>query len=175
MSPYHGQGVSEYIVRQSRSLVEQKRILSLPDPRKGRKCSAETIQLITDFYIDDGFTHIMPGQMDKVSVKKNVYQQMRLVLCNLHELYVQCKWKYPYMTIRFSKFASLQPTQCVLAGAAGTHFVCVCAQYTRMLNYFLLQLKLKNRIMNLSKNWYVVQVTVIACCEHAVNVQRTQL
>lgn len=52
--------------------------------------------------------------------------QKRLVLCNLKELYQNFKDKHPSLKIGFSKFAELRPRYCVLAGASGTHSVCVC-------------------------------------------------
>ena len=47
-------------------------------------------------------------------------------LCNLKELHVAFKNKYPETRIGLSKFAELRPRHCVLAGASGTHCVCVC-------------------------------------------------
>ena len=52
--------------------------------------------------------------------------QKRLVLCNSKELYQQFKAEYPFEGIGFSKFTDLCPKHCVLAGARGTHSVCVC-------------------------------------------------
>ena len=71
----------------------------------------------------------MPGKKDYVSVKSangRVHVQKRLILCNLKELYQQFKAKYPQQHIGFSKFAELRPKHCVLAGASGTHSVCIC-------------------------------------------------
>ena len=58
-----------------------------------------------------------------------VHVQKRLVLSNLRELYQMFKDRYPNETIGFSKFADLRPKHCVLAGASGTHSVCVCTIY----------------------------------------------
>lgn len=49
-----------------------------------------------------------------------------MVLCNLKELYEEYKKKFPNNKIGFSKFASLRPKNCILAGSSGTHSVCVC-------------------------------------------------
>ena len=71
----------------------------------------------------------MPGKKDFVSVRQGdkwVHLQKRLLLSNLKELYQQFKEEYPMEKIGFSKFAELHPQQCVLAGASGTHAVCVC-------------------------------------------------
>ena len=50
----------------------------------------------------------------------------RLILCNLKELYAVHKLKFPGHKIGFSKFASLRPKWCILAGPKQTHSVCVC-------------------------------------------------
>ena len=71
----------------------------------------------------------MPGKKDFVSVKqegKRVHVQKRLILSNLREVYHEFKEKCPDRKIGFSKFAELRPKHCILAGASGTHSVCVC-------------------------------------------------
>ena len=71
----------------------------------------------------------MPGMKDFVSVKdegNHIHVQKRLVLCNLKEVYCEFKAKFPNENIGFSRFAALRPKQCVLAGAGGTHCVCIC-------------------------------------------------
>ena len=57
---------------------------------------------------------------------KRVHVQKRLVLSNLREVYHEFKEKFPDLKIGFSKFAELRPKHCILAGASGTHAVCVC-------------------------------------------------
>ena len=52
--------------------------------------------------------------------------QKRLVLSNLRKLYVAWKEANPDKKVGFSTFAALSPINCVLAGATGTHAVCVC-------------------------------------------------
>ena len=52
--------------------------------------------------------------------------QKRLILCNLKELYSSFKQEYPDIKIGFSKFCSLRPKWCLLVGASGSHYVCVC-------------------------------------------------
>lgn len=74
----------------------------------------------------------MPGKKDFVSVKQRrerVHKQKRLVLCNLKEAYQHFKSEFSTFSIGFSKFAELRPKHCVLAGASGTHTVCVCTIY----------------------------------------------
>lgn len=71
----------------------------------------------------------MPGKKDFISIRedgKRIHLQKRLVLSNLKEIYVAFKQKFPDCKVGFSKFAELRPKQCILAGASGTHTVCVC-------------------------------------------------
>lgn len=71
----------------------------------------------------------MPGKKDFVSVSRNVHKQKRLILCNLKELFSAFREKFPEAKVSFSKFCSLRPKWCVLAGGAGTHSVCVCTMH----------------------------------------------
>ena len=68
----------------------------------------------------------MPGKKDYVSLGKKQHISKRLILCNLKELYAAYKFKYSNNRVGFSKFCSLQPKWCVLAGPKGTYSVCVC-------------------------------------------------
>ena len=68
----------------------------------------------------------MPGKKDCVSIARKIHRQKRLMLCNLKELFTAFKLKHPEAKIGFSKFCSFRPKWCVLAGASGTHSVCVC-------------------------------------------------
>ena len=52
--------------------------------------------------------------------------KFKSILSNLKEVYYAFKDKYPNEKVGFSKFAELRPRHCVLAGASGTHSVCVC-------------------------------------------------
>lgn len=122
-------GASNYMVRKAKELVKQKGILATPDPKPGRMLAAETADLIQSFYESDEVSRMMPGKKDFVSVRLGeqcVHVQKRLVLCSLKEAYQLFKEKFPALSVGFSKFASLRPKHCVLAGASGTHAVCVC-------------------------------------------------
>ena len=118
--------VSERTVQKARDLEEEHGVFFLPPPRKGKSTATETIHKVLEFYQNNENSRILPGIKDRVSIKKNVYQQKRLILCTLKELYLAYKENYPENTIGFSKFCSLRPKWCVSAGKAGTHSVCVC-------------------------------------------------
>jgi len=77
----------------------------------------------------------MPGIKDRISVKKNVYEQKQLLLCTLKELYVEFKKQNPTTKLGFSKFCTLRPKWCVSVGSSSTHGVCV---YTIHQNVILL-------------------------------------
>lgn len=119
--------VSEYAVRTARELLKEKGVIALPGPRIGKLLEQGTVNLIKNFYQNNEFSRIMPGKKDKVSISKNVYEQKRLLLCNLNELYAAFKFEYPALKIGLSKFCSLRPKWCVPAGSPGSHSVCVCA------------------------------------------------
>ena len=122
-------GVSTYMARKSKKFVEERGILSLPDPVRGPSLLQETVDIVCAFYESDDISRVMPGKKDFVSVKKEGKRhhiQKRLVLSNLREVYHEFKERFPDQKVGFSKFADLRPKHCILAGASGTHSVCVC-------------------------------------------------
>eukprot|EP00731_Ephydatia_muelleri_P034712 Em0073g9a len=123
-------GVSRYLARRAKKLVAEKGILSSPNPKGGRALPVEIEEEVHTFFWSDSISRTMPGKKDFLSVKgadgKRVHRQKRLVLCNLKEAYREFKLCHPDMKIGFTKFSLLRPKECVLAGASGTHSVCVC-------------------------------------------------
>ena len=123
-------GVSNFMARTAKKLVREKGILSTPNPKPSHSITQSRIDLVVSFYESDDSSWLMPGMKDFVSVKqtdgRRVHVQKRLVLSYLRELYQNFKQKHPTASIGFSKFAELRPKHCILAGASGTHSVCVC-------------------------------------------------
>ena len=119
-------GVSEYLIRKARELKKTRGILGNPDKNQGKPLPVSTTEKVQLFYEDDAHSRLMPGKKDFVSIKKNVHKQKRLLLCNLHELYVIFKEQNPGLKIGFSRFCSLRPKWCATVGSSGTHSVCVC-------------------------------------------------
>lgn len=122
-------GVSRYMAIKAKDLVKEKGILSTPDPKSGHSLAPKTVELVCDFYNSDEVSRVMPGKKDYVSVRQDgqrVHLQKRLILSNLKECYLLFKDRFQAERVGFSKFAQLRPKQCVLAGASGTHSVCVC-------------------------------------------------
>lgn len=123
----------DYMVRQSRRLLEEKGILESPNPKPGKSLPKEVVQRVQDFYENDEVSRAMPGMKDCVTVVdksgNKTKTSKRLILCNLKEAYALFKDTFPCMQIGFSKFAELRPKHCVLAGSTGTHAVCVCTTH----------------------------------------------
>ena len=117
------------MVRKAKNLVKELGILATPNPKLGNTLNPQTALHIQQFYESDDISRLMPGRKDFVSVKQGkqrVHIQKRLVLSKLKEAYRLFKDTFPTEKVGFSKFAELRPKHCVLAGASGTHAVCVC-------------------------------------------------
>ena len=117
------------MVHKAKSLVKSKGILSMANPNQGHSLGNDTIVLVQNFFVSGEISRIMPGKKDCVSIKVNdtrISVQKRLLLGSLKEIYQQFKDQFPAEKIGFSRFAELCPKHGVLAGASGTHVVCVC-------------------------------------------------
>lgn len=126
---------TEYMVRKSVKLKKQFGIIpAVPHMSKGKVISKETQELITAFYQTDEISRLCPGKKDCVSVRnlstgsKELIQK-RLILMNLKEVFAVYKENSSNPVIGFSSFAKLRPKFCILAGASGTHSVCVCTYH----------------------------------------------
>lgn len=120
---------TNFMARQAKELVKEKGVLAMPDLKRGHALAEQTVHLVHSFYQSHEVSRVMPGRKDYISVREGegrVHVQKRLVLCNLRELYAIFKDQHSSDHIGVSKFASLCPQHCVLAGASGTHTVCVC-------------------------------------------------
>ena len=122
-------GVSEYLIRSARELKQRKGILAQSSQKKGKAMAQKTIDLVQVFYEDDEYRRQLPRKKDYVCIQKGFHKQKRLVLYNLHELFVALKERNPDAKIGFSKFCTLCPKWCVIAGSSGTHSVCVCTTH----------------------------------------------
>ena len=125
-------GTSNYMARRAKNLVKESGILATPNPKVGNVLNPQTVLHIQQFYESDDISRLMPGKKDFVSVKQGkhrVQMQKRLILNDLKEIYQLFKDTFPTEKVGFSKFAELRPKHCVLAGASGTHAVCVCTMH----------------------------------------------
>lgn len=122
-------GVTNFTARKAKKLLNEKGVMSSPDPKPGRTLDTATESLVKEFYENDEVSRQMPGKKDFVSVIKDgkrVHFQKHLILGTLRELYELFKKCYPNQKIGISKFCELRPKHCVLPGSSGTHSVCVC-------------------------------------------------
>ncbi|XP_066590497.1 uncharacterized protein [Prorops nasuta] len=127
----HTMGCTKYMASLAKHLQKESGILSTPNKKLGRVLPNYIKSKVSEFYADDEISINMPGIKDYVSIRnengKREHIQKRLILCNLKELYQLFKIRYSNCQIGFSKFASLRPQHCVLAGSSGTHTICVCS------------------------------------------------
>ena len=122
------------MVRPSRKLkIEQGVLPQAPMLSKGKKLSADVKHQIKTYYENDDVSRLSPGKKDNLSVRdengSKTQVQKRLILSNLREVYIQFKQDDEGIHVGFSTFCSLRPKQCILAGAGGTHCVCVCTYH----------------------------------------------
>ena len=81
-------GVSNYLARMAKDLVQEKGILSIPDPRT-RPFPQEIVDRVTSFYKSEDISRVMPGKKDCVSVMVNgqrISRQKYLILSSVSEI-----------------------------------------------------------------------------------------
>lgn len=127
-------GASRRQTNKAKHLVDQHGVLTTPNPRSGtNKLPVEIENLVRSFYLREDVSRILPGKKDFVSVKLSdgtrSHIQKQLILSNIEELYQVFKTEYPDVKIGLTKFYTLRPKQCILAGDSGTHLVCVCTYH----------------------------------------------
>ena len=86
--------VSEYLARQSKKLVEESGILSLPGPSRGPSLPPETVFIVSSFYESDDISCVIPGKKHFILVKKEgkrEHIQKPLVLSDLRGVYREFK------------------------------------------------------------------------------------
>ena len=149
--------ITSYMARTARTLAEEKCILSLPQPKKGKNLSERNKSLVQDFYCNDEYSRVMQSKKDCLNIKKNTHVQKRLILCNLIELYANFKEQHSDIEIGYSTFCLLRPKWCFDVGASGTHLGhiwdtsgthCVCTIHQNV-NLMLSSVKLDKEYHNL--------------------------
>ena len=121
-------GITNYMATQAKKLISEGGVLAMPS-KTSRSLPQQTVDQITQFYKKENVSRIMPGRKDYKTVRKGgirLQEQKYLILCNLKEAYKLFQETYPETKVGFSKFADLRPKECIIAGASGTHNVCVC-------------------------------------------------
>jgi len=127
-------GTTVHMVKKSRCLKKEYGILpEIPAMSKGKVISNEAKLIIKEFFESDEVSRMCPGQKDCLKVRdcegQSITVQKRLILGNMREIFALYKSERRNPQVGFSTFAKLRPTYCVLAGAGGTHSVCVCTYH----------------------------------------------
>ncbi|GAB1865911.1 hypothetical protein CAJAP_06990 [Camponotus japonicus] len=120
---------SRAVAQKSKEFRASAGILGSCTIKTGKKISADTEKKILDFYNSDLNSREMAAVKDVISVKtddKRILMQKRLLLLDLKGLFSKYIDENDKNRVSFSKFAQLRPKNCILAGASGTHSVCVC-------------------------------------------------
>jgi hypothetical protein len=121
---------TNYMVRESKKMLEKDHFFCARPQVKRKIISEDIVQKIVRFYESEDNGRILPGKKDYLSIRTDngkEHKQKHLLLSNLKELYLKWCTENPTLkTVGFSTFAALRPKWCVLAGASGTHSVCVC-------------------------------------------------
>ena len=123
---------THYLVKKSKRLKKEYGIIpDIPEvSSKGKVLSEDVKNLVREFWKSDEISRICPSAKDflrirnEEGIKESV--QKCLVLMNLKEAFALYKSDETNPCIGFSTFAELRPKNCILAGASGTHSVCVC-------------------------------------------------
>jgi hypothetical protein len=124
-------GASNYICT-AKQLSKKYGILASPNPKPGRRIHPEVAYTVEKFYCNDNVSIVMRGKRDYMAVKTGCTKenkQKRPVLSSLSEVFAEFKESHPDLKVGFSKFTSLQPKNCALAGASGTHSGCLCTAH----------------------------------------------
>jgi hypothetical protein len=126
---------TDYMVKKSKQLKLKYGILpEIPAISKGKVLTKEVKEIVRQFFERDDVSRICPGKKDCISIRniengQKELVQKRLILMNLKEAYTFYKNNPDFPDIGFSTFCNLRPKSCILAGAYGTHTVCVCTYH----------------------------------------------
>jgi hypothetical protein len=82
-------------------------------------------EMMKQFCVSDQISRIMAEKRIMFLLIQKTHIHKQLILCNLKEAYFSFKEQNPEKLLGFPKFAELQPKNCVLAEASGTHAICV--------------------------------------------------
>lgn len=120
---------SRRMAKRAKQMRKISGILSNTSIKAGKPLPESTTNKVNEFYNSDANSRLMPRVKDVISVKidgQRSLVQKRLLLLDLKGLYREYKELHKDFPVSFSKFAQLRPKHCILAGASGTHSVCVC-------------------------------------------------
>ena len=88
--------VTDYMARKSKEIVQDKGVLSTPNPKAGHSLSAETVKLVTDFYNSEDISRTLPGKKDVVSVKQHDGKRVHVIPPSVCGLWPHLLWPDEY-------------------------------------------------------------------------------
>ncbi|KAK3916987.1 Translation factor GUF1-like protein, mitochondrial [Frankliniella fusca] len=83
--------VSRTLLIAALKLRQEKGLLSSPSFQRISLVSDKTRSAVVKFYLDDRYSKVLPGRRDVISLGGGAYEQKRLLLCNLNELFALFK------------------------------------------------------------------------------------
>ena len=95
---------------------------------------ADTVKLVTNFFLLDSISRQAPGKRDFVTIRKEggkEHVQKRHLMWSLEETYGMFKKENSSVKIGFSKFCSLHPQNVLLLGQY-PHQACLCSYHENM-------------------------------------------
>jgi len=98
--------VSNYLIRKSKALVKENGILSMPNLKRGKQLTKETLNLVVCFFESNENSRQMPGMKDFVSISRNVHKQKRLILSNLKSYLRHLKHNVQIQKLGFPSFVT---------------------------------------------------------------------
>lgn len=97
--------------------------------RLGKVLSKDVEEMVVAFYLSYNVSRLLPGKKDYVSVLVQGSRERilkRLLLFSLKDAHRQFLDDNVGLKIGLTKFKELRPKNVILAGASGSHKVCVC-------------------------------------------------
>ena len=125
-------GATYRTARLSKQLAASEGIMATPNARLGKVLPKAVEEKVVAFYLSDNVSRMMPGSKDYVSMYiqgKKERVQKRLLLFSLRDAHLQFQDENVGLKIGLTKFKEFRPRNVILAGASGSHNVCVCATH----------------------------------------------
>ena len=125
-------GATYRTARLSKQLAASEGIMATPNARLGKVLPKAVEEKVVAFYLSDNVSRMMPGSKDYVSMYihgKKERVQKRLLLFSLRDAYLQFLDENVGLKIGLTKFKEFRPRNVILAGASGSHNVCVCTTH----------------------------------------------
>jgi hypothetical protein len=120
---------SDHQARQAILLRREKGVLAFPEYSRGNKfLSDDTIQLVVQFYLQDGISRMSPNTKDVLKIK-NALVPIRYLEMTIREALRHFYTDNPSIKIGKSSFYALRPRQVKISSP---HLTCMCHYHENM-------------------------------------------